>query len=168
MRLLCRLFAPESDILGSSSKVPCRLSDEKYSCGDGGEGGEEGPPSSHASVGNLVVDVGAGASVSSGEHVMLSPEAKVAFPGLIDKYCGFFSQEDRGLGGSEWLDSDDITCEALESDVHALAMILFVEWREFVSVLPGCGTVLARETSALWLAQVREWSEGRAQRYFFL
>ncbi|CAN0460498.1 unnamed protein product, partial [Ectocarpus sp. 12 AP-2014] len=50
----------------------------------------------------------------------------------------------------------DKTCAALERDVHALAMLVFVEWREFVSALPGCGAVLSKETSALWFAQLRQ------------
>lgn len=54
---------------------------------------------------------------------------------------------------ASWLDDDEETCKALEQDIHALAMLIFVEWRAFVSALPGCGGVLSRETSALWLAQ---------------
>ena len=80
------------------------------------------------------------------------PAAKVAFPALIARYCkggnGWEGQ------GHSWLDSDESTCTALELDVHALAMLVFVEWREFVSALPGCGAALSRETSALWFAQV--------------
>lgn len=80
------------------------------------------------------------------------PAAKVAFPALIGRYCkGGNGWEGQGLG---WLDSDEMTCTALELDVHALAMLVFVEWREFVSALPGCGAVLSREMSALWFAQV--------------
>lgn len=94
----------------------------------------------------------AGISGARSGYYLPPPAAKVAFPALIARYCkGGNGWEGQGLG---WLDSDEATCAALEVDVHALAMLVFVEWREFVSALPGCGAVLSRETSALWFAQV--------------
>ncbi|CAM9913904.1 unnamed protein product [Pylaiella littoralis] len=90
-----------------------------------------------------------------GDRLPPPPAAGVAFPALIARYCKGWDRcrEGQGLG---WLRCDEATCAALELDVHALAMLIFVEWREFVSALPGCGAVLSKETSALWFAQIRQ------------
>ncbi len=98
--------------------------------------------------GKSVTDI----SGARGGYYLPPPAAKIAFPALIARYCkGENGWEGKELG---WLNSDEMTCTALELDVHALAMLVFVEWREFVSALPGCGAVLSREMSALWFAQV--------------
>lgn len=100
---------------------------------------------------------GGGAEFASESGWRVPQTAKVAFPALISRYCSGPGGDGEGGGGDgpAWLDSEDRTCAALELDVHALAILVFVEWREFVSALPGCGRVLSRETSALWFAQVR-------------
>lgn len=147
--MLGRLFASSADIASVSEDEQ----DQKQSsppagdntCGSGTprtKGTNGAPPISGAPHG----------------YYMPPAPAKVAYPGLIDRYCGGVSKGRNG-GASVgrracWLDSDDKTCAALELDVHALAMLVFVEWREFVSALPGCGAVLSKETSSLWFAQV--------------
>lgn len=142
-RILRRLFVSPSDISSVEEDQP---GDELSPRTDSGrvstsEGTERGG-------GNTV----AGISGARSGYGLPPPAAKVAFPALIARYC---------KGGKRWegqrpswLKSDESTCTALEVDVHALAMLVFVEWREFVSALPGCGAVLSRETSALWFAQV--------------
>lgn len=143
-RVLRRLFASPSDIAGveedqqSHESIP-RADNGRVSADEGRGVGEE----------NTV----AGTSGAQSGCDLPPPAAKVAFPALIARYCckGGKGWEGQGLS---WLDSDQATCTALELDVHALAMLVFVEWREFVSALPGCGAVLSKETSALWFAQV--------------
>ena len=135
--------------------------------GGGGCGGQNGGKSQEFSTamkgGDMNGDRGAWeAGVASEQQGWRIPQtAKVAFPALISRYCsgpgpGGEGGEGEGAGGDgpAWLDTEDRTCAALELDVHALAILVFVEWREFVSALPGCGSVLSRETSALWFAQV--------------
>lgn len=136
-RVLYRLFVPESEVKNAES-------------GASGEGGRQG--------GGATADEVQGEREGSSGTQGLPTMASVAFPALIGRYCG---GSDGGVSPAgelpervAWLDSDAMTCKALERDVYALAMLMFVEWREFVSALPGCGKVLARETSALWLAQV--------------
>jgi len=148
-RGLRRLFASQSDIANN--------------CEEGHqEQGSSPPAASSEGGGNSGTDI----SGARGGYYLPPPAAKVAFPALIARYCK------RGNGwegqGPGWLDSDETTCTALELDVHALAMLVFVEWREFVSVLPGCGAVLSREMSALWFAQVTEPGGGGLSKYVLL
>lgn len=143
-RVLRRLFVSSTDIASAE------------------EDQHDGDSSPRADSGRVSADEGrkeqrkntvAGISGARSGYFLPPPAAKVAFPALIARYCnGGKGWEGQGLS---WLDSDEATCTALELDVHALAMLVFVEWREFVSALPGCGAVLSRETSALWFAQVR-------------
>lgn len=139
-RVLYRLFVPDSDVKSAERGAS--------------DGGQQGVPCSvDGTTTNDVEDESEDASSKRGLPMM----ALVAFPALIDRYCGGSDGVSQACGSSElisWLDSDEMTCKVLERDVYALAMLMFVEWREFVSALPGCGKVLARETSALWLAQV--------------
>lgn len=139
-RVLFRLFVPDSDV-----KIAAR---------GASDGGQQGVSSSvDGTTMNDVQDDSKDSSSMRGLPTM----ASVAFPALIGRYCGGDDGVSQAGGSSElisWLDSDEMTCKVLERDVYALAMLMFVEWREFVSALPGCGKVLARETSALWLAQV--------------
>lgn len=144
-RVLRRLFASSSDI---ASVEEDHQGDESSS--PRADSGRVGVDDRRESGGGNTV---AGISGARSGYYLPPPAAKVAFPALIARYC-CKSGKGWGAKGLGWLDSDETTCTALELDVHALAMLVFVEWREFVSALPGCGAVLARETSALWFAQV--------------
>ena len=136
-RILRRLFASPSDI--ASCEESQQDQDSSPLAVSSSEGGRKS-----------VSDI----SGARGGYYLPPPAAKVAFPALIARYCkGGTGWGGQGLG---WLESDETTCTALELDVHALAMLVFVEWREFVSALPGCGAVLSREMSALWFAQVTD------------
>lgn len=142
-RVLRRLFPSSSDIASVEEDQQSHESSPRA------DSGRVGTDEDWESGGENTV---AGISGARSGYYLPPPAAKVAFPALIARYCkGGNGWEGQGLG---WLDSDEATCAALEVDVHALAMLVFVEWREFVSALPGCGAVLSRETSALWFAQV--------------
>lgn len=145
-RLLYRLFAPESDIRSAAIGLSRSGDEDAHRTRRGRD--------QRASE-SCVNGTGLGA-----DGGFLPSTARVAFPALIARHCGgdgggASSGGGAAFGGTTWLESDDKTCKALERDVHALATLMFVEWREFVSALPGCGAVLSRETSALWLAQVK-------------
>lgn len=130
LRVLCRLFVSDRDLDGGEAPDQARPP-----IPTGSSGGGEAKPAKASGVPSM---------------------ASIAFPSLIARYCsGVAKSASWAGGGGEWLESDEATCRALEEDVHALALLGFVEWREFVTALPGCGEVLSRETSALWLAQVR-------------
>lgn len=143
-RVLRRLFTSSSDMGSIEEDEQGHGSSPRSDSGrvspDKGREGQE--------VNNTAADI----SSARSEYYLPPPAAKVAFPALIARYCKDGNRwEGQGLS---WLDSDEATCAALELDIHAVAMLVFVEWREFVSALPGCGAVLSRETSALWFAQV--------------
>lgn len=151
-RVLGRLFTPSTDIASVSED---KREQEQSSPLAGGNTCGPGTPRTKGANG--------APPISGAPHGYYMPPApaKVAYPALIDRYCGGVSKArngDASVGRRPcWLDSDDKTCAALERDVHALAMLMFVEWRELVSALPGCGAVLSKETSALWFAQVRSY-----------
>lgn len=135
IRVLCRLFVSDQDVNNAQQSESGETQGENASC-----------------------------------KKKIPAMASVAFPSLMTRYVtgsavdvagasdAVLSEKELSLperaASVAWLNDDDATCKALEQDVHALAMLMFVEWREFVSTLPGCGAVLSRETSALWLAQV--------------
>lgn len=153
MRVLRRLFASSEDIAGGGKGERGRQSSPLSQGSDTGGSGAE-------SNGTLQGREPSGKGVpriSGAPHgyPMPPPAARVAFPSLIARYCGDVKRRSEGAEpGTGWLHSDETVCTALEVDIHALAMLVFVEWREFVSAIPGCGAVLSRETSALWFAQV--------------
>ncbi|CAN0421296.1 unnamed protein product, partial [Ectocarpus sp. 12 AP-2014] len=150
-RVLGRLFAPSTDIASVSEDEQEQGQSSPLA---GGNTCGPGTPRTKGTNG--------APTISGAPHGYYMPPApaKVAYPALINRYCGGVSKArngDASVGRRPcWLDSDDKTCAALERDVHALAMLVFVEWREFVSALPGCGAVLSKETSALWFAQLRQ------------
>lgn len=151
MRVLRRLFVSSDDIANRGDDQQGRRSSplSKSDSGATSNGTLEGKEPRSNGV----------PRISGAPHGYSMPPAaaRVAFPALITRYCG--ENKGRSDGGEQgsgtgWLDGDDSVCSALEMDVHALAMLVFVEWREFISAIPGCGAVLSRETSALWFAQV--------------
>ncbi|CAM9663148.1 unnamed protein product, partial [Ectocarpus sp. 4 AP-2014] len=150
-RVLGRLFAPSTDIASVSED---EQEQEQSSPLAGGNTCGPGTPRTKGTNG--------APPISGAPHGYYMPPApaKVAYPALINRYCGGVSKTrngDASVGRRPcWMNSDDKTCAALERDVHALAMLVFVEWREFVSALPGCGAALSKETSALWFAQLRQ------------
>lgn len=146
-RVLWRLFAPDD------MDVKVKVAQDSSAAAEGGRGHRGRNRASTQSSGRSPAN-GNAATSGAGREEGLPPMARVAFPGLIARYCRGPLEVDRS-GDVEWLDGDEETCKALETDVHALAVLVFVEWKGFVSALPGCGGLLSVETSALWLAQVR-------------
>lgn len=146
-RVLWRLFAPDD------MDVKVKVAQDSNASAEGSRGrrGRNRAPTQSSS---RAPTNGSAATSGAGREEGLPPMARVAFPGLIARYCRGPLEVDRS-GGAEWLDGDEETCKALETDVHALAVLVFVEWKGFVSALPGCGGLLSVEMSALWLAQVR-------------
>ncbi|CAM9915100.1 unnamed protein product [Scytosiphon promiscuus] len=153
MRVLRRLFASPDEIADGGESEQGRQSAPLSEGGGAVCNGTSGTSTGRQPCGKGVPRI----SGAPHGYPMPPAAARVAFPSLIARYGGEVKRKnDDAERAADWLDSDETVCTALEVDVHALAMLVFVEWREFVTAIPGCGAVLSRETSALWFAQIRQ------------